>query len=69
MHTIDSRGKRCPQPIIDLAKEITLVEVGELVLLISDDPASTSDVQAWCRMTGHELVDQTGDQHTIRRAK
>jgi TusA-related sulfurtransferase len=69
MHTVDSRGKRCPQPIIDLAKAMPAVAIGESILLLSDDPASTPDVQAWCRMTGHHLVEQSGDQHVVRRAK
>lgn len=69
MKTVDALGLRCPQPIIDLAKAITTVEIGEQVLLLSDDPASTPDVQAWCRMTGHDLIDQQGERHIVQRSK
>lgn len=69
MRTVDSLGKRCPQPIIDLAKAIATIAIGEEIELLSDDPASASDVQAWCRMTGHELLDQAGPRHLIRRVK
>jgi TusA-related sulfurtransferase len=69
MEIVDARGRRCPQPIIDLAKAIPTVEIGEEILLLSDDPASTPDVQAWCRMTGHHLVSQDGERHIVRRAK
>jgi TusA-related sulfurtransferase len=67
MQTVDSRGKRCPIPIIDMAKAIALISIGEELLLLSDDPATTSDVQAWCRMTGHEVISQDGDRHIVRR--
>jgi cysteine desulfurase len=57
--TIDSRGRRCPLPIIDLARAIGGVPVGEVVTVLADDPAAASDVAAWCRMRGHEFVDAT----------
>ena len=47
---LDCRGLRCPQPVIELAKAWPSVAVGETVELLSDDPASESDVPAWCRM-------------------
>ena len=47
---LDCRGLRCPQPVIELAKAWPSVAVGETVELLSDDPASASDVPAWCRM-------------------
>lgn len=48
---VDARGKRCPLPIIELAKAIQLIEVGERLTLLSDDPATHSDITAWSRMT------------------
>lgn len=69
MKTVDALGRRCPQPIIDLAKAIPSVAIGEEILLLSDDPASTPDVQAWCRMTGHTLIEQDGERHLVRRTK
>jgi len=31
------------------------------------DPSVVVDLPAWCRMTGHKLVDQQGDRYLIRR--
>lgn len=53
---IDARGRRCPLPILDLARHITDVEVGGSVTVEADDPAALSDVQAWCRMRRHHYV-------------
>jgi TusA-related sulfurtransferase len=51
-HTVDSRGRRCPLPIIDLAAAARDVGVGIVLTLIADDPAAAADVAAWCRMRG-----------------
>ncbi|ONH61245.1 aminotransferase [Frankia sp. CcI49] len=53
---VDALGRRCPLPIIELARRIRDVEVGQLVELRADDPAAAADVAAWCRMRGHKLV-------------
>jgi tRNA 2-thiouridine synthesizing protein A len=51
---IDARGRRCPLPILDLARHIGDVAVGETITVQADDPAARADVPAWCRMRGHE---------------
>ncbi|MCK9904378.1 sulfurtransferase TusA family protein [Frankia sp. Cpl3] len=53
---LDARGRRCPIPIIELARHIGDVDVGQLIELWADDPAAAADVAAWCRMRGHALV-------------
>lgn len=56
---LDARGRRCPLPILDLARHIGDVEVGETVTVEADDPAARPDVAAWCRMRDHEFVGET----------
>jgi tRNA 2-thiouridine synthesizing protein A len=53
MIEIDARGLRCPQPIIDLGKTIADLDSRDEVLLLSDDPATEPDLNAWSRMTGN----------------
>ena len=53
---VDCRGVACPGPVIELAKAVAGVEVGEVVALVADDPAAEVDVSAWCRMRGQEYV-------------
>jgi TusA-related sulfurtransferase len=50
--TVDSRGRRCPLPIIDLAVAARSAVQGTVITLLADDPAAAADVQAWCRMRG-----------------
>jgi len=54
---LDARGLRCPLPVIRLAALLKDRPPGALVLLLATDPAARSDVAAFCRMRGHELVE------------
>ena len=53
---LDARGRRCPLPILDLARHIADVAIGETITVEADDPAAGPDIQAWCRMRDHEYV-------------
>ncbi|HVU93528.1 MAG TPA: sulfurtransferase TusA family protein [Jatrophihabitans sp.] len=53
---VDARGRRCPLPILDLARHIGDVPVGATLTVEADDPAAGPDVRAWCRMRGHEFA-------------
>ena len=65
--TLDCTGMRCPRPIIEVARRITTVRVGEVVELLADDPAAEPDVAAWCRMRGQELVSSAAPRFLVRR--
>ena len=56
---LDCRGRRCPLPILDLARRIGEVPVGETVTVEADDPAARPDIAAWCRMRGHEYLGES----------
>ncbi len=53
---LDCRGMLCPRPIIELARHLTDVEVGQVIAVASDDAAAAYDVPAWCRMRDQEYV-------------
>ena len=58
---------RCPRPIIEIARHLGDVEVGGLVELLADDPATAPDLAAWCRMRGQELVSAAAPRFVVRR--
>ena len=70
---LDMRGKRCPLPVIELARHIGDVEVGDTVTVVADDPAAATDIAAWCRMRDHELVATTDESdataYEVRRLR
>ncbi|MEU7424028.1 aminotransferase class V-fold PLP-dependent enzyme [Streptomyces sp. NPDC040750] len=53
---VDSLGKRCPIPVIELAKVIGDVPVGGTVRVLSDDEAARLDIPAWCEMRGQRYL-------------
>jgi cysteine desulfurase len=69
--SVDSRGRRCPLPILDLARALPALTIGAEITVLADDPAAASDIAAWCRMRGQELVDSSdyGDGATAYRVR
>lgn len=65
--SLDCRGLRCPRPIIEIARRMPDVPLGGLVELLADDPATTPDLAAWCRMRGQELVSSAAPRFVVRR--
>ena len=53
---LDCRGNACPLPIIELARHLTDVAVGEVLAVVTDDAAARHDVPAWCRMRDQEFA-------------
>lgn len=69
---VDARGRRCPIPVIELAKIFDRVPVGGTVLVLSDDEAARLDIPAWCEMRGQEYVGEEpvaegGTGYRVRR--
>jgi tRNA 2-thiouridine synthesizing protein A len=60
---VDARGLRCPIPVIRLGAAIKDLPTGSVVRLLATDPAARSDVAAFCRLRGHEVV-ETVDEPT-----
>jgi tRNA 2-thiouridine synthesizing protein A len=56
---VDCRGRRCPIPVIELARRIGEVGLGDLVAVVADDPATRVDLPAWCRMRGQEYAGES----------
>ena len=56
---VDARGLNCPLPILRTKKALNEMKTGQLLKIISTDPASQRDFQAFSRQTGNALVDQS----------
>ncbi|MEV3885658.1 aminotransferase class V-fold PLP-dependent enzyme [Streptomyces griseoincarnatus] len=68
---VDALGRRCPIPVIELARVIGDVPVGGLVRVLADDEAARLDIPAWCEMRGQEYVGEQpadrGAAYVVRR--
>jgi tRNA 2-thiouridine synthesizing protein A len=56
---LDTRGLNCPLPILKAKKALADMVSGQLLKVISTDPGSVRDFQAFARQTGNDLVEQT----------
>ena len=68
---VDAIGRRCPIPVIELAKVIGGVPVGGTVTVLADDEAARLDIPAWCDMRGQEYLGERaadrGVAYLVRR--
>ena len=68
---LDTRGLNCPLPILKAKKALADMQTGDVLKVVSTDPGSVRDFQAFARQTGNELIEQEtlGDDfiHLLRR--
>lgn len=57
--TLDTKGMNCPLPILKAKKAMKEVPAGDVLTVLATDPGSVKDFEAFCRSTGHELVDHS----------
>ncbi len=54
---LDCVGLFCPMPILKTRDAMKGMAVGEILEMLSDDPASEADMKSWTARTGHELLE------------
>ncbi len=54
--TLDVRGLYCPSPAMQTVVELSKMQVGQVLLVLADDPAAEDDITDLCRTRRHELV-------------
>jgi tRNA 2-thiouridine synthesizing protein A len=68
---LDTRGLNCPLPILKAKKALADMQTGQLLKVVSTDPGSVRDFQAFSRQTGNELIEQDKQSrdfiHVLRR--
>jgi tRNA 2-thiouridine synthesizing protein A len=55
---VDARRLNCPLPILRTRKALNDMASGQTIRVLSTDPASVRDFQAFSHQTGNELVGQ-----------
>ena len=56
---LDARGLNCPLPILRAKKALNGMDAGETLKIVSTDPGSVKDFEAFASQTGNELLDST----------
>ena len=55
--TLDAKGLNCPLPILRAKKALTALPAGATLEVLATDPGAVKDFEAFCRTTGHELLE------------
>lgn len=53
---LDTKGLKCPLPVLRARKALKGLEVGKVLEVQSTDPSSVQDFRAFCETTGHSLL-------------
>ncbi|WP_392566742.1 sulfurtransferase TusA [Utexia brackfieldae] len=53
---LDTRGLRCPEPIMLIRKTMRELQTGDILYVIADDPATVRDIPGFCRYMDHVLL-------------
>ena len=53
---LDTRGLNCPLPILKAKKALADMTSGQLLRIMTTDPGSVKDFQAFARQTGNDLL-------------
>lgn len=54
--TLDVKGFLCPIPVVKAKKAIRDIPMGEVLEVLSTDPAAKVDIPAWTEREGQELM-------------
>jgi len=63
---LNAIGLRCPEPVMMVRKNIRLLNTGETLLVITDDPSTTRDIPSFCRFMEHELIESDTAQSPFK---
>lgn len=54
---LDAKGLNCPLPILKAKRTLSGLPAGAALRVLATDPVALRDFPAFCRQTGHELVE------------
>jgi tRNA 2-thiouridine synthesizing protein A len=54
---LDACGLNCPLPILRAKKTLARMDTGKVLRVISTDPGSVKDFEAFSKQTGNELLE------------
>ena len=62
---VDASGLNCPLPILRCKKGLSDMAAGQTLKVISTDPGSVKDFNAFCVQTGHQLLQLDVDENSF----
>lgn len=63
---LDARRLLCPMPVIKTQNKVATLSPGDEIEVICTDPGALSDIPAWARINGHEVINTLQEEDEIR---
>jgi tRNA 2-thiouridine synthesizing protein A len=57
----------CGELLLELRFRLQPLQPGDRLGLIARDPGAVEDMPAWCRLTGHKLIEASHPNYLIER--
>ena len=64
--TLDCIGLFCPEPLFQTREQIDSIAVGEVLEVLSDDPAAEEDLKRFAKRTGHQVIAFENNEGRLR---
>ncbi|WP_181349004.1 sulfurtransferase TusA family protein [Thalassobacillus sp. CUG 92003] len=58
---LDAKGVACPMPLVKTKKAMKELRAGEVLEIHATDNGAKSDLTAWAKSSGHDLIDSDED--------
>jgi len=63
---LDTKGLKCPQPVLKLAVKAPQLKPGQVLEILGDCPTFEHDVRTWCQRLGKTLLSVKKDGTTVK---
>ncbi|GAA0427954.1 sulfurtransferase TusA family protein [Lentibacillus halophilus] len=63
---LDAKGMACPMPVVKTKKAIDDIDSGEILEVHATDKGARSDLSAWAKSGGHELIDEAEEDDVLK---
>ena len=63
----DAGDMACGELVLKLRLRLKAMQPGQILLLTAQDSGAPADVPAWCKLTGHSLLEARHPQYWIQR--
>lgn len=65
-NVLDAKGMACPMPVVKTKKAMDGLASGEVLEIHATDKGAKSDLAAWAKSGGHELLDQSEEDDVLK---
>lgn len=64
-HELNARRLLCPMPVIKTQNKVKDLSSGDILDVFCTDPGALSDIPAWARINGHEIINTQESEEEI----